>query len=77
MPRQPRLDLPGVPQHVVQRGNDRQPCFFEDSDYLRYLQELKELALHRHCAVHAYVLMTNHVHLLLTPTGVSSLPPFA
>ena len=69
MPRQPRLDLPGIPQHVVQRGNDRQPCFFEESDYLRYLQELKELALHRHCAVHAYVLMTNHVHLLLTPTG--------
>lgn len=68
MPRQPRLDLPGIPQHVVQRGNDRQPCFFEETDYLRYLQELKELALRRHCAVHAYVLMTNHVHLLLTPT---------
>lgn len=70
MPRQPRLDLPGVPQHVVQRGNDRQPCFFEEADYLRYLQELKELVLRRHCAVHAYVLMTNHAHLLLTPSGV-------
>jgi REP element-mobilizing transposase RayT len=69
MPRQPRLDLPGIPQHIVQRGNDRQPCFFEEADYLRYLQELKELALRGHCAVHAYVLMTNHVHLLLTPTG--------
>lgn len=69
MPRQPRLDLPGITQHVVQRGNDRQPCCFEDSDYLRYLQELKELALRRHFAVHAYVLVTNHVHLLLTPSG--------
>lgn len=70
MPRRPRLDLPGIPQHVVQRGNDRQPCFFEEADYRRYLQELKELALRRHCAVHAYVLMTNHVHLLLTPAAV-------
>ncbi|MCX7513440.1 transposase [Frateuria hangzhouensis] len=69
MPRQPRLDLPGIPQHVVQRGNDRQPCFFEEADFLRYLQELKELALRQHCAVHAYVLMTNHVHLLLTPSA--------
>lgn len=44
--------------------------FFEGADYLRYLQELRELALRRHCAVHAYVLMTNHVHLLLTPGAV-------
>jgi len=54
----------------VQRGNDRQPCFFQEADYLRYLQELNELALRRSCAVHAYVLMTNHVHLLLTPSAV-------
>lgn len=70
MPRQPRLDLPGIPQHVVQRGNDRQPCFFREEDYLRYLSELRELVLRRNCAVHAYVLMTNHVHLLLTPSAV-------
>jgi putative transposase len=70
MPRRPRLDLPGIPRHIVQRGNDRQPCFFAEADYRRYLQELKELALRRHCAVHAYVLMTNHVHLLLTPAAV-------
>lgn len=70
MPRRPRLDLPGIPQHVVQRGNDRQPCFFQEADYLRYLQELNELALRRQCAVHAHVLMTNHVHLLLTPAAV-------
>jgi putative transposase len=73
MPRRPRLDLPGIPQHVVQRGNDRQPCFFQEADYLRYLQELNELALRRHCAVHAYVLMTNHVHLLLTPATAGQL----
>ena len=69
MPRQPRLDLPGIPQHVIQRGNDRQPCFFTEADYLRYLQELRELALKNHCLVHAYVLMTNHVHLLVTPSA--------
>ena len=74
MPRQPRLDIPGIPQHVVQRGNDRQPCFFREEDYLRYLQELKELALRCQCAVHAYVLMTNHVHLLLTPKKAQSVP---
>jgi REP element-mobilizing transposase RayT len=69
MPRRPSLDLPGIPQHVVQRGNDRQPCFFADVDRQRYLQDLKEIALREGCAVHAYVLMTNHVHLLMTPTG--------
>lgn len=73
MPRQPRLDIPGIPQHVVQRGNDRQPCFFREEDYLRYLQELKELALRCHCAVHAYVLMTNHVHLLVTPSATGQI----
>jgi putative transposase len=67
MARRPRIDLPGIPQHIVQRGNDRQPCFFADADRHRYLQDLKEIALHEHCAVHAYVLMTNHVHLLMTP----------
>ncbi|MFC0679542.1 transposase [Lysobacter korlensis] len=74
MARLPRLDLPGVPQHVVQRGVDRQPCFARDDDYLRYRQELAEAALKHACAVHAYVLMTNHVHLLVTPSepgGVS------
>lgn len=69
MSRQPRLDLAGVPQHVVQRGNDRQPCFFADADHHRYLDDLREIALHEGCAVHAYVLMTNHVHLLMTPTA--------
>lgn len=70
MPRRPRIDLPDIPQHVVQRGNDRQPCFFTDDDYARYLQDLRELVLARECSIHAYVLMTNHVHLLLTPKAV-------
>ena len=69
MPRQPRLDLANIPQHVVQHGNDRQPCFFTDMDRVRYLQELREIALREGCGVHAYVLMTNHVHLLMTPAA--------
>lgn len=67
MPRMKRLDLPGVAQHVVQRGNDRQACFFQEMDYVRYLQDLREASLRYACRVHAYVLMTNHVHLLVTP----------
>jgi REP element-mobilizing transposase RayT len=67
MARLPRLDLPGIPQHIVQRGNDRQACFADAADYLRYRQELGEAALRYGCALHAYVLMTNHVHLLTTP----------
>ncbi|WP_332484472.1 transposase [Lysobacter capsici] len=68
MPRQPGIDPPHIAQHVVQRGNDRRPCFFQDVDYLRYLSELRELAKRAGCAIHAYVLMTNHVHLLLMPS---------
>ncbi len=67
MPRPPRLDLPGIAQHVIQRGNDRRACFFEPVDYTRYLQDLREIARREGCAIHAYVLMTNHVHLLITP----------
>ena len=67
MPRPKRLNLPGVPQHVTQHGNNRQACFFEDADDCLYLS-LLAVACQRHpCAVHAYVLMTNHVHLLITP----------
>ena len=70
MPRQRRLDLADIPQHVIQRGNDRRACFFTDVDYVRYLDELREITVREGCAVHAYVLMTNHVHLLMTPTEV-------
>ena len=67
MPRPRRIDLPGIPQHVVQRGHDRQPRFFAEADYFCYRTTLREIALREGCAVHAFVLMTNHVHLLLTP----------
>jgi putative transposase len=69
MPRKPRFFLPGVPVHVVQRGNNRQPIFFDDFDYRAYLDGLKEASERWACRIHAYVLMTNHVHLLLTSDG--------
>lgn len=74
MARIPRIDLPGIAQHIVQRGNDRHACFADDADYLHYRQELGEAALKHDCTLHAYVLMTNHVHLLVTPRlpGASS-----
>jgi putative transposase len=67
MARQPRLDLPGIPQHIVQRGNNRLPCFLDDADRARYRQLLREALLATGCRLHAYVLMDNHVHLLATP----------
>ena len=67
MPRKPRFDLPDIPVHVVQRGNNRQPVFFDDAGRRAYLAWLGEAAGRYGCAVHAYVLMTNHVHLLMTP----------
>lgn len=76
MARLPRFDLAGVPQHVVQRGNNRLPCFLDDEDRQRYLQCLRQALLRFGCRLHAYVLMSNHVHLLLTPEesgGVSRL----
>jgi putative transposase len=59
--------MAGMPVHVVQRGNNRQPVFYDDEDHRAYLRWLKEGAQRYGCAIHAYVLMTNHVHLLLTP----------
>ena len=67
MARHPRLIVPGVAVHVIQRGNNRTACFVEDSDYLTYLAHLRHLSGNYECDVHAYCLMTNHVHLLLTP----------
>ena len=67
MPRRPRITLAGVPLHLIQRGNNRQACFFSKDDYRAYLNWLKEYAKKCSCAIHAYVLMTNHVHLLITP----------
>jgi len=67
MPRKRRFYLSGVPAHVVQRGNCRQAVFFDDEDYRAYLNWLAEGAAKHACRIHAYVLMTNHVHLLVTP----------
>ena len=76
MPRKPRFNLPGVPQHLIQRGKNRQSCFLADIDYRRYLDDLAEASLKYHVHIHAYVLMTNHVHILATPmveNGLSQL----
>jgi putative transposase len=67
MARYPRPDVPDVPQHIVQRGNNRGVCFFEDSHRLFFLGLLGEALRAHNVALHAYVLMTNHVHLLATP----------
>lgn len=67
IPRLPRFNIVDVPQHVIQRGNNRQACFFDAEDYLFYLECLKQASAKVQCDVHAYVLMTNHVHLLVTP----------
>ncbi|MBU1447063.1 MAG: transposase [Gammaproteobacteria bacterium] len=66
MPRRARIALPNIPVHIIQRGNNRQACFFADEDYRRYLDWLAEYATKTGCRIHAYVLMTNHVHLLLS-----------
>jgi len=66
MPRKPRFNLPGIPQHVIQRGNNRELCFFAEADYQRYLHDLSESATRFSCQLHAYVLMSNHVHLLVS-----------
>ena len=66
MPRKRRLFIPDLPQHVVQRGVDRQPVFFSDSDCARYLNTFSEYAERRNISLHAYCLMTNHTHLLVS-----------
>jgi len=76
MARLPRINIADIPQYVIQRGNNRGVCFFADTDYTVYLDKLREFANKYKVAVHNYVLMTNHVHLLLTPStdnGISRL----
>lgn len=67
MSRRARLVLPGIPLHIIQRGNNRARCFYTDADYLVYLDMLRECTDESGCLVHAFVLMTNHVHLLISP----------
>ena len=66
MARTLRIDVPGMAQHVIQRGVDRSVCFWDDLDREFYLACLGEVAATYQCRIHAYVLMTNHVHMLLT-----------
>lgn len=72
MTRRPRLVLPGAALHIIQRGNNRGRCFFGDTDHLVYLDMLRECADEAACDIHAYVLMTNHVHLLISPATPAS-----
>lgn len=67
MARLPRFELLGQPQHIIQRGNNRQSIFKANADYVYYLEKMSEAAKKHNCDIHAYVLMTNHVHLLVTP----------
>jgi len=69
MARQPRFILPGQPQHVIQRGNNRDVIFASEDDYLFYLEKLGAACKRFDCILHAYVLMSNHVHLLMTPNS--------
>lgn len=73
MPRKPRYYLAGVPCHVIQRGHNREPCFAAPEDFRYYLQCLREACQTYEAEVHAYVLMTNHVHLLMTPGKVDAI----
>ena len=77
MPRKPRQYVGGVPCHVVQRGNNRSVCFFSEEDYQAYLEYLHDACQRYAVSLHAYVLMTNHTHLLMTPQckdGISEKP---
>jgi len=72
MPRRPRSILPNLPVHIVQRGNNRRTCFRQQKDFRSYLAALGETSSQYGVAIHAYALMSNHVHILATPDGVSS-----
>jgi putative transposase len=74
MARLPRLSIAGYPHHVIQRGNNRQPIFLNDDDRLRMLDLLLEQSSKNKVAIHAYVLMNNHVHLVVTPETEEGLP---
>lgn len=76
MARLPRFVLVGHPQHIIIRGNNREPVFNADEDYLFFLDKLSNAAKKHQCEIHAYVLMTNHIHLLATPhteNGISKM----
>ena len=74
MPRRPRIQLDRTPLHIVQRGHNREGCFYGEADYQSYLHWLGEALAETECQLHAYALMTNHVHLLLTPKRAAAVP---
>ncbi len=74
MPRQPRYFIPNIPQHIIQRGVDSQAVFFEPDDFDLYLHSLRKASQMYDCQVHAYVLMTNHTHLLVSPGSERTIP---
>lgn len=74
MARQPRLTVAGYPHHVIQRGNDRQPIVRDDADREKLVALLTEQSAIFKVAVHAYVIMDNHFHLLVTPATGEGLP---
>jgi putative transposase len=74
MARLPRLTVPGYPHHIIQRGNNRQAIFSAAADYELLLALIDEHARKQHVALHAYVLMSNHFHLLATPETVEGIP---
>jgi len=76
MARQIRTIVADMPVHVIQRGNNRMECFRDEHDYLVYLALVAESARTHACAIHSYCLMTNHVHMLLTPRTASSCGSF-
>ncbi len=67
MPRRARCYLPGYPYHIVQRGNNREACFIEPENYQFFLELWQQLSVRYQVRVHAYCLMTNHIHFLATP----------
>ena len=67
MARLPRLYVPGCSHHIIQRGNNRHAYFYDERDYAFYLQQLRISAEEFGVCIHSFVLMTNHVHLLVTP----------
>ena len=74
MARQPRLTLAGYPHHMIQRGNNRQVIFLDVADRRLFLDLLGEHAKQSGVAIHSYVLMDNHIHVLATPSTAQALP---
>jgi len=76
MARLPRVTVPAYPHHIIQRGNNRTATFFSDDDYRFFLECLRQAKMKCHCRIYLYVLMTNHVHLLVEPSEVGDLGRF-